>query len=38
LVDAKLAGIEEEVIDETEKPKARRRLGSAVVAKKEDEE
>jgi len=38
LVDAKLAGIEEEVIDETEKPKARRRLGSSILAKKEDEE
>ncbi len=34
LIDAKLAGIEEEIIEEEEKPKARRRLG----AKKEGEE
>ncbi len=34
LIDAKLAGIEEEVVEEEEKPKVRRRLGS----KKEGEE
>ena len=34
LVDARLAGIEEEVVEEVEKPKLRRRLG----ARKEDEE